>query len=253
MKKIILLSLTLLGACGFEVIDTGHRGVKTRFGEIQGNPFPEGLYFYNPLTSSIEELNVQEQKFEGKASANTKDTQVAEITFTATYYPEAEEIGNIYKQYGLEWDKKIIPNIVEANLKIAIGKFDAGDLVFQQDAAAHKSFEIIKNSLQEKHVTLGSLSFVNIDFSDSFEKAVEAKVVAQQKASEAKNHTVEVEEQAKQTLLSAKAEAESMRIRAQALQQNKGLVNFEAVKKWNGVLPTSMYGSTPIPFLNVKD
>ena len=31
--------------CGFEIVDTGYRGVETRFGEVVGEALPEGIHF----------------------------------------------------------------------------------------------------------------------------------------------------------------------------------------------------------------
>ena len=76
------------------------------------------------------------------------------------------------------------------------------------------------------------------------------KVTAEQEALKAKNKTVQVEEEAKQKLISAEAEAKSMRIRATALTQNKALVEYEAVQKWDGKLPEYMMGGS-IPFINM--
>jgi hypothetical protein len=42
-----------------------------------------------------------------------------------------------------------------------------------------------------------------------------------------------------------------MRIRADALNSNKSLIDYEAVRKWNGVLPQYTAGGT-VPFLNIK-
>lgn len=254
MKKLfIITSLISLGACGFKSVDTGNIGIQKRFGELVGEPLPPGLQLYNPFTSSVAEFDVREQKVDSKSACNTKDTQVVEITYTATFAPESKFAFDIYRQYGEHWiEAASIPSIIEAQIKIAIGKHDAGELVNHQDEAAHASFVAVKDALTEKHVRLGTLSFRNIDFSKEFEKAVEDKVVAEQSAKQAKNKTIQVEEEAKQTVLSAKAEAESMRIKSQALAQNKGLVAFEAVHKWDGKLPVNMYGSAPLPFLNIK-
>ena len=60
----------------------------------------------------------------------------------------------------------------------------------------------------------------------------------------------EIEEQAKQKVMAAEAEAKSMAIRSEALSKNQNLVAYEAVQKWNGVLPVNIYGSAPIPFIN---
>jgi hypothetical protein len=80
---------------------------------------------------------------------------------------------------------------------------------------------------------------------------VEQKVIAQQKAIEEQNRTKQIEEQARQKVLSAEAEAKSIQIRAQALERNAKLVEWEAVQKWNGVLPQYMLGSGATPFINL--
>ena len=42
-----------------------------------------------------------------------------------------------------------------------------------------------------------------------------------------------------------------MAIRAQALTQNKNLVEYEAVQKWDGKLPQYMMGNS-VPFVHLK-
>jgi len=69
---------------------------------------------------------------------------------------------------------------------------------------------------------------------------------------EAKNRTVKIEEEAKQKMLIAQADAESMKIRSQALSQNKSLVEYEAVQKWNGVLPQIIMGGQSTPFIGLR-
>ena len=90
------------------------------------------------------------------------------------------------------------------------------------------------------------------DYSEVFERAIESKVTAEQEALKAKNKTVQIEEEAKQKLISAEAEAKSMSIRANALTKNKALVDYEAVQKWDGKMPTYMMGNS-IPFINVSN
>lgn len=254
MKYVLLVLLTgSLAGCGFRTVDTGELGIQKHFGEIEGQPLAPGLHFYNPFTSSIEEFDVREKRVEGKGACNTKDTQVVDITYTATFAAEGAKIFSIYSQYGEDWIKGAsIESIIEAQIKIAIGKYEAQDLVKSQETAAHTSYELVKAALAEKSVRLGALSFRNIDFSKEFEKAVEDKVVAEQSALQAKNKTVQINEEALQTVASATAEARAMKIKSEALAQNKGLVQFEAVQKWNGVLPVNMYGSAPLPFLSIK-
>lgn len=248
MRYLVLLLLT---GCGFEVVDTGRRGIEVTFGKVVGEPLPEGLHFYNPLTSDIVEIDVREQKLEGETECFTRDTQTVKIKFAMTYYPKKESVHQLYQQFGRDYADKIVGQVVLGSVKDAVGQYIADELVQSREKVKAVAQQELTTNLASRGITVTRLDFVNLDFDEAYEKAVEAKVVAIQKAAEAKNKTVEVEENAKQTILSAKADAESMRIKSQALAQNKGLVEFEAVKKWDGVLPVNMYGSAPVPFLNL--
>ena len=252
MKCSVFVLLIALTSCGFKVVDTGHRGVETKFGKIVGEALEEGLHLYNPFTSKIVELDVREQKLEGQTQCFTRDTQTVTIKFALTYYPKKENIHKLFQQFGVEFAQRIINQVVLGSIKDSVGQYIADELVQSREKVKASAQKEMTDTLSTRDIVVTRLDFVDLDFDDAYEKAVEAKVVAIQKAAEAKNKTVEVEENAKQTILSAKAEAESMRIKSQALAQNKGLVNFEAVRKWDGKLPVNMYGSAPIPFLNLK-
>ena len=75
---LLFMALTLSG-CGFEIVDTGYRGVKTYFGEVIGEPLPEGIYFYNPITSNIAELDIREQRWSPITDAYNRDIQSVKV------------------------------------------------------------------------------------------------------------------------------------------------------------------------------
>lgn len=244
MKRLLFAVLVPFATgCGCTVVGTGERGVETRFGEIQGGPLPEGLHWYNPITSSIRTLNVREEKLEGATKPYTRDTQTAEIKYTVTYEPDPTQIHLLYKNLGENWADKIVKPVVEDTIQNVIGLETADDLMGKREATRKLAFDKLVESLKGRAVTVRSLAFNNVDFDDAYEKAVESKVVAIQKAAEAKNKTVEVEEQAKQTIIGAEAQAKSMQIRSQALSQNKSLVDYEIAMRWDGHLPSVMTGA----------
>lgn len=251
MKPVVvglcLLELLALCGCGIERIDEGYRGVKKTWGKVDQQPLPPGLYFYNPISSDILELEVREKKIESTTSAFTKDTQTVQVSYALTYYPDPVKITALYSQFGHDWDQKIVVQAVLGGIKDTIGQYIADDLVSKREVAKKAAENELAVSLAQRSVIVTRLDFTNLDFDDAYERAVESKVVAVQKAAEAKNHTVEVEENAKQTVKSAQADAEAMRIKSQALAQNKGLVQYEAIQKWDGKLPVNMFGNaTPI-------
>jgi regulator of protease activity HflC (stomatin/prohibitin superfamily) len=253
-KTILLLTLSsLLVGCGYEIVDTGHRGIKVSLGEVVGEPLPEGLHFYNPLTSDVREFNVREEKWESQTAIFTRDTQQVTVEFAVTYYADPKFVNTIYREVGDEaaLTEKIIRPVALGSLKDAIGQVIADELVSKRETVTKSALAEVKENLAARHVVVTDLQFTNLDFDDAYEQAVEAKVVATQHAQKAVNETVTIREKAKQTVLSAEAEANAMRIKTQALSQSKGLVEFEAVQKWNGVLPVNIYGSAPIPFLSL--
>ena len=253
LKVFVCLSVLLmtLSGCGIKVVETGNRGVKVRFGEILGEPLPEGLYFYNPITTSIKELNVREVKYTATTNVYSKDAQVVEVTYTLNFKPNASEIAELYKNVGYNWSDVLIRQILEGNIKEVSGKYAAVDLIEQRQEFGNQIITELTAEFAKKRIELISFEVSDMNFDDDFETAVKNKVIAVEQAKEAQNRTVKIREEAEQQIIAAKAEAESMRIRSNALKENKGLVDYEAVQKWDGKLPQQMFGNS-MPFVNIK-
>lgn len=251
MKKTYILILTLLlTACG-EQINTGNRGVRTWWGEITSiEPLREGLYFYSPIGGNVVEYDCKTQSQIFEMSTYTKDMQTAEMRVTINYNLEAENVIKIHREIGINYESKVLEPKVFNAIKDVVGQWNAAQLVSNRDKAAEQMTQMLSQQVSKNYINIQSVMINNIDYSDVFENAIEAKVVATQKAEEAKNKTIQVEEEAKQTVLKAEAEAKSMAIRSEALSKNQNLVAYEAVQKWDGVLPVNIYGSAPIPFIN---
>lgn len=249
MAGLVLGSLVLT-SCGFEVVDTGYRGILIRYGEIQGEPLPEGLHFYSPFSSDIKEFDVREQRLDGDLDCFTRDTQHVSVKFAITYYPDPMKVHHIFQQFGRSWADKIIEPAAYGSIRDVIGQYVADDIVAKLDVAKRGAEEELKASLLGRGIFLTRLDFTAVDFDASYKNAIKAKVVAVQRAFEAKNKTVEIQEQARQKIIAAEAEARSMTIRSEALSRNKGLVEYEAVQRWDGKLPQYML-SGATPFINV--
>lgn len=249
---IVILAIVVVSVagCGIKVVNTGHRGIKTEFGRVVSESLPEGLYFYNPITSAIIEMDTRVQRKDGETDTYTRDVQQSVIKYTLNYGLRQDAAHIMYRDVGRDWDDKLVPQVVLGTLKEVVGKWDAVDLIANRDKAGVAAFEAIRKNLGERNVDVSRFEITDIAYTHEFEQSVEQKVIAQQKAIEEQNRTKQIEEQARQKVLSAEAEAKSIQIRAQALAQNAKLVEWEAVQKWNGQLPQYMMGSTT-PFINL--
>lgn len=258
MKKTLIAAAVLALAvlvgvtgCGVEIVDTGHRGVKTRFGEVVSESLPEGLYFYNPLTSNIIELDTRVLRWDEQTQAYTKDVQQAEIKFAVNYRLHQNKAHIAFKDVGVEWANKLMPQIVYGAIKNEIGQWNAVDIIANRAEVQNKISNTIVSALLTKNIDVERFEITNIDYDAAFERAVEQKVIAQQEAIREQNRTKQIEEQARQKVLQAEAEAKSIQIRAQALERNAKLVEWEAVQKWDGKLPQYMLGGGAVPFIQL--
>lgn len=238
----LLCTLTLTG-CGVQTVDQGNTGVKKTLGKVQADPLPADIYFYNPFTTSIIEMDNHVQKIEDKTNVYTKDVQQADISFAINYSLKPDYSVKMYSTIGQDWEKVIIPQVISGVMKNVIGKWNAIELVSNRDKAATDITAAISAEMAPYGVTITGFQLVNVQFQPEFEKAVEAKVIAVQTAEQSKNETVTVQEQANQRVIAAKADAQAMQIKSEALSKNQGLVAYEAVQKWDGVLPVYVTGS----------
>ena len=202
----------------------------------------EAVRFYNPITTTIIHVDNRVQRLEDKTFVYTKDVQQAEITYVVNYSLDQRYSAKVFSEVGIGWEDKLIPQVIYGSMKNVIGKWAAIELVSNRDKATVAIQQEIANSLAAYGIRITKVELVNIDFADEFERAVEAKVVAVQRAEESKNATVRVEEEAKQRIIAADADAKAMTIKTAALKESQSLVFYEAIQKWNGVLPKIISG-----------
>lgn len=247
---VALVLVVILGANAFTIVDPGHRGVRITLGKVSPQPLEEGLHFKIPFIQHVRQLDVRTLRWADVTQAYTKDVQQADVSFVLTYSLEPAFSVEMYRTVGADWSQKLIGQVVFEELKRELGQHEAVALIATRDQAARAIESGVRDKLAEKHVLISGLQITNIDYTKQFEDSVEAKVIAQQRAIEEQNRTVQIEQQAKQKVISAEAEAESMRIRANALETNPRLVEWEAVQKWDGKLPQYQLGGAT-PFINV--
>lgn len=245
----LLVLIALISA--FYSISPGYRGVLITLGKVSQHSYINGVGFKWPFVSSMIKMDVRTRKMTDKTSTYTSDIQTADLEYTFTYDLNPENIHILYEKVGLDYEAKAILPSLNDVLKDVIGKWQAQELVANRDKARVDVVAGLQERLDRRFFQNITFQFINIDYSDKFEGAIEDKVIAEQKAQEAVNNTKRIKEEAEQKLISAKAEAEAMEIKSEALSKNKGLTEYEAVQKWDGKLPQYMLGNST-PFVNLS-
>jgi prohibitin 2 len=137
--------------------------------------------------------------------------------------------------YGDPFDSLVSPRVSEA-LKEVTALQSAEQIVKKRE-------EIKGKTVAGSRTKIGDLLIVedvviqNVALSKELETAIEAKMVQEQEAAKAKFTQAKAEIEAQTAVIRAKGEAEAIRVRGRAVQDNPGLVQLQIVEKWNGISP----------------
>jgi prohibitin 2 len=241
--------ITLLALTPFTVVSPGHRGVVTNIGTVSDEVLGEGFHWVNPF-DSVTEISVQTTKVEATASAASKDLQTVVAKVAINYHLDPTLVTKLYQNVKGDYEVTIVAPAIQDSVKAATAFFTAEELITKR-AAVSTEIETYLAARLEPYGLLESVSITNFEFSESFNNAIELKVTAEQNALAAKNLLAQKEYEAQQILVTAKADAEAMRIKSAALSESSNLVELEWVNKWDGKLPSTVMGDT-IPMVNIK-
>jgi prohibitin 2 len=260
---VIAILIMMLVSCGVEVVETGHRGVKTQFGRVVSESLPEGLYFYMPFVSNIHVMDTRVLKWAEKTQAYTRDVQQADVEFVLTYRLDPKRAHMVFQEVGRDWSEKLVGQVIYEEIKREFGQHEAVNLIANRDEAARSIEKTARVTLAARDVMVNGLQITNIDYTNKFEHSVEAKVVAQQKAIEEQNRTVQIQELAKQKVetakgqaesitVVAKAQAESIEMRGRAIDAHPRLIEYQTILEWDGILPRYNMGNA-IPLIQLPE
>jgi regulator of protease activity HflC (stomatin/prohibitin superfamily) len=259
------------------IVQSGNVGVITTLGAVQPNALPEGFHFKKPFIDSVQQIDIRLTASHAQATAASKDLQSVTTQVTMQYSLNGALAPQIYQRIGLlsKVSASLVEPAIQECVKGVTAKFTAEELVTKrelvkqqiQDALSH----FINNTLREKGlenaVNIANLAITDFNFSPEFNRAIEAKVKAEQMALQAKNEKImrvtQAEASAEERKLAASAEAFSTEVQSKAradaiqrealaLKQSPEIIQLRSIEKWDGVLPR-ISGGGVVPFLNVGD
>lgn len=238
-------------------IPTGHTGVVTTFGQVENFTLDAGIHLKAPWQKVIRMDNrVQRETIE--LTCFSSDIQEVSMSYTVYYQINKSNAMTIYSTLGKNYEEQIIAPSVNEAVKIVTAKYTAEELVGNRSELAMGIMNELTGKLAAYNIEFVDASIENIDFTDAFTNAVEAKQVAQQNKlraeTEAEQKIIEVEAEAQAKLIAAQAEADALLIEAQATAEANRLMAESLTPEilqrmyydvWNGELPY-VYGADGI-------
>lgn len=200
-----------------------------RFKGMTNRKFHEGINLKNPITDSVTKYSLKVrltdyEKIEGMSS----DNQTITMHIATNWKYQPDKLKDVYTKIVGNIEDTIMLNIVNETTKSCLGKVQIGEIAKNREGLRIDMENTLRKRMAEYYVDIVNLSVVNVEYSGDFEKAVEAKQVAQQKSQEA-----EYNKQAK--IREAEGQARSN----QLLQQSatKQVIALKYLERWDGKLP----------------
>ena len=280
MKSIRVVHLSIIGAVfvaailwgSWYTVNQGDRAIVLRFGKISDVSGP-GLHLKVPFMDDVEIISVRTRKSTHKISVYSKDIQSAVIQFSINYALNPAKVGDIYSQYGLNFEERIILPQIMAKPKDIFGKYNAVDIVQNREKLTAEILAELEKQFKDTGIIAESAQIENIDYSDEYERSVEermkaevevqkvrqnlereklhAEMVRAKAQGEADARVMAAESEAKAIVLRGEAEAKAIKAKSDALLQNPTYVDLIKAERWNGALPQTMIPSGTLPILDV--
>jgi regulator of protease activity HflC (stomatin/prohibitin superfamily) len=247
-KKIIAIIGIITFLATFTIIKTSEVGVRKTAGVIHNSILTEGIHFKIPFFQTIEVFSLrQHQETFELAGTQTKDLQPVSVNYRVLYaIPEDKVLENLKTIKGDIFTTLIAPRANES-IRDALARYSAEDLISNRSEVS----KFVKERLADRinHLAIiDDISITSFEFENAqWKESVQKKVIAKQDAETAEIKKQQIQAEADQTIIKSKADAEAIRITANAISSNPKIVELKQVEvnaaiaaKWNGVAPTTV-------------
>ena len=238
---ILIFVLVLLGSSASYVVNPGVRGVEVTLGKVSPVFKGEGFGWKTPFVTQIVPVSVRQQTRELQADCYSSDLQQVKTQLRVLYRVPESSVVIIYKQFaGDPFDSLIAPRVQEA-LKEVTALQSAEQIVKQRESIKSAALVAAQKKVGDI-VVIVDVVIQNIDLSHELETAIESKMVQEQEAAKAKFTQVKAQIEADTVVIKAKGDAESIKIRGEALKLTPAFIDLQIVEKWDGRAPLYVGG-----------
>ena len=233
---VLIFVLVVIGSATSYMVEPGTRGIKVTLGKAEDRFLPEGFGLKAPFITTVVPVNVRQKTMPVKADCFSSDLQQVSLEVRVLYRVPEQSVVQIYKEFaGDPFDSLIAPRVQEA-LKEVTALQTAEQIVKTREEIKLKAMAAAKLKIGTL-LTVEDIVIRNIDLSNELERAIEAKMVAEQQAAQARFTQVQTQVEAETAIIRARGEAEAIKVRGEALKLNPAFLRLQIVERWNGKSP----------------
>jgi len=286
---IALIAIALLGltVSAWRSIAPGYVGIifDKASHQVTAGALEPGWAFINPFSQAIQKYPVTIQTYsmvakgtEGQTTGDdsikvqSNEGQQINLDVVIQYQVIKEEAGLLYQDWGgadIEFvQDQVVRQYTRSQVPVVASKYGWEEITSgKRDVINDEISKGLDTEFAKRHMRLVSFAVREVHLPDSLQKALDAKIQAQQQAEQQKYQLAQAEVKAKQdvaqatgeanalkaqaegeasaTLTRAKAQSEANRQLAQSLTPE--LIRYQQIQRWDGKLPVFSGGNaTPL-------
>ncbi|MEW5768075.1 MAG: prohibitin family protein [bacterium] len=254
---IIVIAIIFLALSGLRSIGAGEVGVQ--FSKIKGvlpEELDEGWHWVVPGLVQISRYSIRSQIYTMSArigegvvrDADTLWAPTAEglkvgVDLTVRYRLIPDKVDQVHQKIGPDFAEKIIRPSIRATVRLLVSEYGIMDVYgIKRDEIQQKAEAQLKEKLAKDGVEIESVMLRDVFFTPEYQKSIENKQIAQQKAQEmqfvlekeqkeAERKKIEAEGVKLATIIKAEGQAQALEEINRMLAKNKDLLQYMYIDK----------------------
>jgi len=252
----VAMGLFLLSVVGrtFIVVQAGERAVVfSKVSGMKSYQIGEGLHVNLPLVWVPTKYDVRSRTYTMSGSraeshdaavshrAQVPDDSLQALTsdglpvimdLSVRYHIDPDNVWRLHQNVGPEFVDKIIRPQSRSVTRMAVAQFPVIDVYSgRRQVIIEQITRELRDKFKQNYLILDEVLLRDVRFPEAFQAAIEQKQVAQQEAQQMVFEVERARSEKQQKIVAAEGEAQSIRVKADALAQNPQLVPYEYIKR----------------------
>jgi prohibitin 2 len=233
---LLIFAVIIMAAAGTFVVQPGYRGVEVTLGKVSPVFKGEGFGLKTPFMTTIYPVSIRQQTAQEDAECYSSDLQQVTVVLRVLFrVPEGSVVKLFQQYYGDPFGTLVGPRVQEA-LKEAAAQQSAEQIVKNRELIKARALELARAKIGDLLV-IEDIVIQDISLTKELKLAIEQKMVQEQEAAKAKFTQQRAQIEADTAVIKAKGDAQSIRLRGEALKENPAFVDLQIVDRWDGVPP----------------
>ena len=234
------------------LVGAGERAVVfNRFSGVEYGQLGEGLHFVMPWVQDPTLYDIKSQTYTMSGSANesnsqagsandalealTKDGLPVNLEMSVRFHPDPDKVWELHQNVGPDYVAKVVRSDIRAHTRMVVAQYAVIDVYGARRAQLVEQINArLRRLFAQNDLVLDEALLRDVSFSPAFQNSIEQKQVAQQEVARMTFVLEAARKEKQRKIIAAQGEAESIRLKANALARNPGLTQYEYVQN----LPT---------------